>query len=299
MANADLLNILYSKNKTPLEFKFDSLFVPPLLNYITVEDRDKLYHLATSPRYASKIKYKRDEIDKIMKNRGFKYFHAGTNRVVYSYLEDQSFVVKIALDSVGMQDNPKEFKNQHLLKPFVTKMFDMDPSGVIASVERVQPIVTKEEFILIAEDVFDLLNKYILGKFVIDDIGEKSYGNYGLRNGFGPVLLDYPYVYELDGNKLICKQRLETGEICNGLVDYKPSFNHLHCTRCNKLYSARELAKDVKEKRIIIKGENNHQFDIKIHRGDEVIDLSQNMKESEIILPPPKKKKDIDITELF
>ena len=28
--------------------------------------------------------------------------------------------------------------------------------------------------------------------------------NYGLREGFGPVLLDYPYVFELDGRKLIC-----------------------------------------------------------------------------------------------
>lgn len=290
MARADILNILYSKKKSPLEFRFDSLYVPPLINYIKPEDRDKLYYLATSPRYASKIKYKRDEIDRIMRNRGFKYFHAGTNRVVYSYLEDQSFVVKIALDAVGMQDNPKEYRNQHLLKPFVTKMFDMDPSGVIASVERVQPIISREEYLLIAEDAFDLLNKYILGRFVVDDIGEKSYGNYGLRNGFGPVLLDYPYVYELDGNKLICRQRLETGEICNGLIDYTIDFNHLHCTKCNKRYSARELAKQVEDKQVVVKGATNYQFDMKIHRGDKVFDLTDTIRESEIILPPPKKK---------
>lgn len=296
MAKADLLNILYSKRKTPLEFRFDSLYVPPLSNYFKLEDRDKLYYLATSPRYASKIKYKRDEIDRIMRNRGFKYFHAGTNRVVYSYLEDQSFVVKIALDAVGMQDNPKEFRNQHLLKPFVTKMFDMDQSGVMASVERVQPIVTREEFLLVAEDVFDLLNKYILGRFVVDDIGEKSYGNYGIRNGFGPVLLDYPYVYELDGNKLICKQRLETGEICDGVIDYTVNFNYLHCTKCGKRYSARELAKQIEEKQVLIKGATNYQFDMKIHRGDNVTDLTDTVRESDIILPPPKKKqKNIDL----
>ena len=290
MAKADLLNILYSKKKSPLEFKFDSLYMPPLINYITVEDRDKLYHLATSPRYASKINYKRNEIDRILRNRGFKYFHAGTNRVVYSYLEDQSFVLKVALDRVGMQDNPKEFRNQHLLKPFVTKMFDMDPSGTVATVERVQPITTIEEFALVAEDVFDLLNKFILGKYIVDDIGgTKSFCNYGLRNSYGPVLLDYPYVYELDGNKLICRQRLESGEICNGLIDYTDDFNYIHCTKCNKRYSAKELASQVKEKQVIVKESTCYNFDIKIHRGDEIIDLSDGIKESDIILPPQKK----------
>ena len=184
MANVNLLDILYSKNKTPMEFKFDSMYLPPLFNYITIEDRDRLYRLATSPKYASKIDYKKREIDCILTNRGFKYFHAGTNRVVYSYLEDQSFLLKVAIDSVGMQDNPREFKNQHLLKPFGTKMFDVDPTGTVATVERVQPISSLEEFSLIGEEVFDLLNKYILGKFVIDDIGgTRSFMNYGIRKG--------------------------------------------------------------------------------------------------------------------
>lgn len=292
MAKADLLNILYSKRKSPLEFKFDSLYLPSLWNYIRPEDRDKIYYLITSPRYSSKINYKYQEIDRIMRNRGFKKLHAGTNRVVYSYLEDESFVAKIAIDDVGIKDNPREFQNQHYLKPFVTKMFDMDPSGTIATVERVHPITSIEEFSLIAEDVFDLLNKFILGKYVIDDIGgTRSFMNYGVRNGYGPVLLDYPYLYPLDGNKLICKKHLETGEICNGLIDYTIDFNEIRCTKCNKRYSARELAGQIEQNLVIVKEDDESlDFKIKIHRGDKIIDLSEGIKETEIILPPKKKK---------
>ena len=35
------------------------------------------------------------------------------------------------------------------------------------------------------------------------DIGTNFFMNWGIRPGFGPVLLDYPYVYELDGNKCV------------------------------------------------------------------------------------------------
>ena len=294
MAKADFLNLLYSKNKSPLEFKFDSLYMPPLWNYITPQDRDRLYDLATSPKYSSKIEFKYQEIDRIMTNRGFKKFHAGTNRVVYKYLEDQSFVTKIAVDRIGMQDNPKEFYNQHLLKPFVTKMFDMDPSGTIATVERVQPITSIQEFALIAEDVFDLLNKFILGKYVIDDIGgTKAFMNYGIRVGYGPVLLDYPYVYELDGNKLICNQVLMNGEVCNGLIDYTDDFNHIRCTKCNKPYSARDLAAKIEQKQIIVKSRDDDDinFDVKVYRNNKMIYYSDEIKETDIILPPPTKKK--------
>lgn len=300
MAKSDILSLLYSKKKSPLEFKFDSLYLPPILNYLTMEDISKLNYLATSPKFASKIEYKREEIDKILRNRGFKYFHAGTNRVAYSYLEDQSFLLKVALDRVGMQDNPREFYNQHLLKPFVTKVFDVDPSGTVATVERVQPITSLQEFSFIAEDVFDLLNKFILGKYVVDDIGIKAFRNFGLRGGvscsasFGPVLLDYPYVYELDGNKLICKQVLENGMVCNGLIDYTEDFNYIHCTKCNKRYSARDLESKIQKREIISKGTSGYEFKIKLHKGNEVIDLSDRIKETDFILPPKKKKRNMD-----
>ena len=71
MARADILNVLYSQNKSPLEFQFDSLFLPPMLNYITPEDIFNLYRIATSKSLSSKINEKYKLITNIMTRRGF------------------------------------------------------------------------------------------------------------------------------------------------------------------------------------------------------------------------------------
>ena len=94
----DVLDILRAKRINPLEFDFDSLWIPPMHMYLTQEDIDALHSIATSIRLSSKINQKYEMIDRIMRNRGFKRFAAGTNRVVYSCLEDTRFLVKIAVD---------------------------------------------------------------------------------------------------------------------------------------------------------------------------------------------------------
>lgn len=198
-----LKRLLYPKCKSAIEFQFDSLRSNPLLYYITVQDIAQLNKIATSIKYSSKPKEKYAMIDKILTQRGFKKMASGTNRVTYRFLNDYSIVLKVAIDKVGLSDNGNEYRNQQLLKPFVTKCFDVSPCGTVGLFERVIPITSREEFENIAEDVFDLINN-LIGKYVLEDIGEKFYMNYGLREGFGPVLLDYPYVFELDGRKLIC-----------------------------------------------------------------------------------------------
>lgn len=184
MAKATIFDILYTKEQSIADFCWDKLFLPSMYYYLTPRDIQALYNIATSIRYSSKIEMKYKAIDEIMVNRGFRKFHCGTNRIVYKYLEDNSFLVKIALDKVGMRDNPDEYRNQYLLKPFVTKMFEVSPCGTVATVERVEPITSRIEFQAIAGDVFDLLNKHVLGKYVLEDIGSKYFMNYGLRRGF-------------------------------------------------------------------------------------------------------------------
>lgn len=270
MAKVDVLDIMRTKMTTPLEFEFDNLWIPPINTYLSQQDIDALRKIATSIRLSAKIQQKYKMIDDIMRPRGFKRFSAGTNRVVYSFLEDTRFVVKIAVDKVGMQDNPMEFKNQFLLKPYVTKMFYISPCGTVGFCERVLPIKNKEEFKEIAPDVFDILVNKILGKYVIEDIGTKYFMNYGVRIGYGPVLLDYPYVYELDGQKLYCSNTIpETGATCNGEIDYDVGFNYLACTKCGKRYMANELRDNSNDNTIIIKGGNKMRVVIKC--GDEVI----------------------------
>ena len=117
-----ILDRLFAKEYDPGSFRFDMMRIPDLYNYINYNDEESLYRIATS---AEPMRVKREAINNIMVNRGFKRFASGTNRVVYQYLEDTTFVVKIALDRTGLKDNPAEFENQMKLKPFVCKVFQV------------------------------------------------------------------------------------------------------------------------------------------------------------------------------
>lgn len=183
MAKADILSIMYSKNRTPLEFKFEQLTAPPLFSLISPEDEQSLYKIATSLKYTGKIKQKYEAIDRIMLSRGFYLLGRGTNRAVYAFLEDKTIVVKVALDKVGLRDNPDEYRNQFLLKPFITKVFEISPTGVAAITERVQAITSRLEFVSIADDVFDLINDKFIGKYILEDFGTDYFMNFGVRSG--------------------------------------------------------------------------------------------------------------------
>lgn len=294
MARCDLIKQMYTKEMSPLEFHFDALQILPMYNYITPMDVAELNSIAMSIKYASKIKLKYEMIDKVMRRRGFVKFHCGTNRIVYKHLEDTRFLVKIALDRVGIHDNPREYKNQFLLKPFVTKMFECSPCGTVAFVERVQPITSKVEFMSIADDVFDLITNFILGKYVVDDFGTKFFMNYGLRDGFGVVLLDSPYVYELDGRKMYCNLLINriTGEVCSGEIDYDAGFNKLQCTKCGKTYNPAELENTDSKGNdlIIIKNEEDFDMKVTLKIGGKVV-VGRNNQNSTITNTPKVVKK--------
>lgn len=253
MSRVSLIEQLYAKRKSALEFNFDSLWAPPIRCLLSQQDIDQLYHIATSLRYNGNINKKYELIDAVMRPRGFRRGNCGTNRVVYNFLEDPTFVAKIALDKVGLKDSPAEFKNQRFLQPFCCKIFEVDRTGVIAFVEKVNPITSLQEFASIADDVFNMMITKIIGKYVVDDLGTTKFMNYGLRqnaNGctFGPVVIDFPYVYELDGGKLICAKPIKDAfgveHPCGGEIDYDAGLNNLYCSKCGRRYTAQELAKD-------------------------------------------------------
>ena len=289
MANANVLDFLYKERKSPLEFNFDMLTAPPLLSLLTYQDIFELNRIARSVKLVGKIDEKYRMIDSIMNHRGFVKLHAGTNRVVYRCIEDQRFVIKVAVDRVGLNDNPAEFRNQFLLKPFVTKIFEVSPCGTVAVVERVDPIMSREEFASVADDVFTLITKFFIGRYILEDIGASYFMNWGLRfNGAGLVLLDFPYVYELDGNKLYCNAAIDPYHRnikCGGELDYDDGFNNLICTKCGKHYNARDLAKAEKNQLIIVGGKKTMKVKVKV--GSEVIVDSSKKKVSKVIDPAP------------
>ena len=185
-----------SKQVDPVKFQFDIMQIPPIHYFLSDQDVAALRDIAMSLKLSAKIDVKRRMMDDIMRRRGFKRFQAGTNRIIYKFEESQAFVAKVAIDRVGMKDNPNEFKNQEILKPFVTKTFHVSECGTVALSERVEPIIRPSEFEMIAEDVYELITNKILGLYVMEDIGTKYFMNWGTRVGFGPVLLDYPYLFE-------------------------------------------------------------------------------------------------------
>ena len=220
-----IIERLVSRSMSKEEFDFEKLTAPPINWIFTPQDLYELHSIATSLRYSARPQVKYDLIDQIMVRRGFEKFQAGTNRVTYRYLEDQSFVAKVAYSKQSCRDNLREFENQQYLKPFVTKVFEVTPDGVLGFFERVKPINSREEFISVADDVFFLLTEFIIGEYVLDDIGVNNFMNYGIRvthgKGGGPVLLDFPYMYKLDGNKIFCNAPNEfspTGR-CDGEID--------------------------------------------------------------------------------
>lgn len=287
MAKTDVLDILRTKQMDPLEFHFDNLWIYPMYYYLSQADVDALHKIAISARLSSQIKKKYKMIDDIMVARGFKRFSAGTNRVIYRYYEDDRFLVKIAVDKVGMQDNPLEYKNQFFLKPFVAKTFYVSQCGTVAFSERVIPIKNILEFKEIASDVFDILVNKILGLYVVEDVGTKYFMNWGIRPGFGPVLLDYPYVYDLDGDKLFCTAiNPDTGIPCNGEIDYDEGFNHLVCNQCKKIYLATDLRNKSADNKVIIK-RGGSQMRVVIKKGDKVI--SEPVPMDDVIQKPVRR----------
>lgn len=251
MSRVSVLESMYSVKKSPLEFNYDMLCAPPILAILDNIDIGKLYNIATSVRYNGNINKKYRAIDEVMKRRGFIRANKGTNRIVYNFMDDQRFVAKVAIDKAGIKDNPAEYFNQRYFKPFCCKIFETDRSGVVGFIERVNPITSIEEFYSVADDIYNMIITKIIGKYVVDDIGTSKFMNFGLRmNGFGPVILDFPYAYELDGNKLCCLNKVN-GIVCGGEIDYDAGFNYLRCEKCGKVYSAKDL-EIKKDKEILI-----------------------------------------------
>lgn len=217
----------------------------PISRYVRREDLYALYQLATNPKYSSSdMKVRFEVYDSIMNPLGFIRSFSGTNRVVYRHNADSTFLLKIGLDSVGINDNKLEYKNQFLLNPFVPRVYDISPDGVMIMIERVHPIMNRKEFEKQAPLTFNITDYWVSHGFVLEDIGTDYFMNWGVRDGFGPVLLDFPYFYRLNKDRLKCTS-FKNGERCNGDIKYDPGFNHLTCQKCGRVYRAKEIGSRV------------------------------------------------------
>lgn len=266
-----IIKRIKSRGVTLGEFNFDRLQAPPLTYLLRPWEIKELEDISHSIRLSTQIQKKYQLIDGILRPRGFSKFINGTNRLCYEYIEDKSFMLKVAVDAVGCKDSPWEFKNQFIFKPFVPKVFEVSPGGSIGLFERVNPITNEEEFRAVAEDIYTVINEVFVGEYVLADIGTNFFMNWGIREGFGPVLLDFPYVYKLDGKKLFCNADdpySETG-VCNGTIDYDDGYNFLVCTKCGKHYKASALRCDGETRQIIIRENGGNKMKVNISGGNK------------------------------
>lgn len=291
-------------NFDPDVFKFteenwDNMTKPPLTTYVPLPIIEQLRSIVNNVKLMNNPTKKYDLVNKLFATIGLKPLASGTNRRTFYCTYDPTVVIKIASDRVGKMDNISEFTLQKLIKPFCTKSFDVTSDGVVALVERVETMKEKDFKQVYASDVFDFTFEILRRGYVMEDIGGNFYKNWGIRFGFGPVILDYPYVFELDWAKLRCSHRdIHTGIYCDGYLDYdyNKGMSEIICTKCGTRYTAKYLArridaKDVLE-RIDRKRDNemallDTNFKVVIKRGDQIV--KRCYKETDTIVDPKTK----------
>ena len=283
---------------TTLEELFESIEGPCVYDFFT-DDELALIKKIIFDRKDKAFKKKFQKLDAIVKPKGFKRSGCGTNRVVYEPLDDNAtFCIKIALDRAGSKNNPDEIVNQKYLKPFVAKCFDISQDGNVGIFERVVPIENLYQMWSVREDIYKIMET-IVGRFIIDDFGTKAFKNWGLRKGFGPVLLDYADMYILDPKILYCTHtlNLDTTEQCRGELDYDAGFNNIICLKCGGIHMASEF-KDGRKKIALFSRKREIDMSMKIQifkNGELYWDNDHGVYEKDIKVNEPKENK-LDIT---
>ena len=224
---------------------YDKMVKPPIYTYIPIQTINQIRTLIHDPRLMARPSRKYKMMNDILRPFGIKHLASGTNRRTFYCDYDESIVFKIGIDSVGEEANRMEFYSQHALKPFCAKMYDLTPDGTIALSERVETMTEEEYRKVYSENIFDLIFMILNRGYIMEDVGVNFYKNWGIRFGFGPVVLDYPYVFQVDWSKLKCmKPDPITGDKCLGDLDYnyRKGMSEIICKKCGARYSARHLA---------------------------------------------------------
>ena len=102
-------------------------------------------------------------------------------------------------------------------------------------------------------------------------------------------MIDFPYAYEIDGSKLICRKPINTPEgvvSCGGNIDYDDGMNTLRCEKCGRVYTAKELKKDDS---YVIKmfgdGDEAYQVRVRIVDKDGKVIIDSGRKSNRYLTP--------------
>lgn len=271
---------MYEGITTTLDEYYDSLQAPPLSTLLMPQDLDAIHRVITSAKLSGNGEKRIFAIRDIMARRGFTQLAGGTNRSVFTHPNYPHIAVKVAIDNVGIHDNPAEYNNQFILKPYCTKCFEVSADGAVGVFEKVGRIRNSVEFYQMWDDIYSLCEYFVTEKeLLLEDFGIKFFMNWGIRYGYGPVLLDFPYVYDIDWDKLHCDRPNDDGTICNGNIDYDDRFDFLVCEKCGKRYRAVDIAKKREVgKGVLTKISGGKRMQITLKRGNEVIKTTDELE---------------------
>lgn len=166
---------------------------------------------------------------------------SGTNRI--GFLID-GYVFKFSLDKDGMIDNRREFLYAKDLFPYVIKVYECVPNGLISVSEYVTVF-----------DIDTFNNPEIQGKMrkilsdisdvlLIGDVGitSKNYANWGTRRSGEICMLDFAYVYSISYKTFLCRCDNST------FLRYDKDYVNLYCPRCGRKYTFGTIRKRITKK---------------------------------------------------
>jgi hypothetical protein len=178
-------------------------------------------------------------IKQILKNHNIPFtgLGSGTNRM--AVLID-GYAVKFALDRDGEIDNCREVLYTKALQPFVIKVYESTPDGLIAVSEFVE-IFTLDDFHIHQNQMRSLL-KTISTNFLIGDVGvtTKNYLNWGFRSDGTICMLDFAYCYSVKYKLFECGTCSE-----QSLLTYDSDYNNLKCPNCGRTYTFGDIRKRI------------------------------------------------------
>ena len=218
-------------------------------------------------------------------NIPFNGLGSGTNRMA---VQIDGYAVKIALDKDGMIDNRREMLYTRQLQPYVVKVYECTPNGLIAVTEFVE-IFTLNEFHEHQENMRNILS-VIAEQFLIGDVGitGKNYVNWGTRNDGTICILDFAYIYSVKYNIFNCA--------CSddAILRYDKNYVNLICPLCGRKYSFGELRRKITRKQQEEEIGDIRRLSYNLTSPEETIEL---VPEFEPRLNNKKKKKERSETE--
>jgi hypothetical protein len=231
--------------------EYDSWTAPPVSYFLSPDDLATIEKYALSPYYTTHPKEKAKDLDELMSKRGFRFIRGGTNRRFYEHVLIPRVGMKLATCNVGMKNNIDDIKNQDILKPFCTKIFDVARyangyySGVAEVVEAGVPVTCMDELKPYWEQLFFMFEFKIRKDDIgIEDLGLRSLTQYCIRPNFGVIICDFPTMVVIDRSKCFCTKTIDRGGIktlCGGTIDYDGTYSYMECCKCHQKYSIQSL----------------------------------------------------------